>query len=606
MGKNKKNRKKKGLLNRAKLIVLLVIIVSVIIFSFFFKDRIVTNLLQHGMEKIFASEVTITKVHFKVFSSSLTIGFLAVVDSDHPGKNLFELHNIRADINTGALLKGKVWIERMEASGLASGTPSKSRHNNSKAEKDTHSANSETKTANAIKTGFSFPGFSLNPQEIIQNHMKDFSSFRTIEDSKNRLVAAGEELRAQTESLRVQVNDISSQIQNLSSTHLTSVKEGTNLLKAIKPLHTELQTVQDGSKGLASSIQKKSLLLSEEKKKIGQSLDSDYKKIDSFINTPGKTLKGAVSAYTRQLLQKETGRYYTLIMKGLNTVKNLSNNKKSKKTAGRRKGRSIQFPVKKTPLFLLQTAKLGIIRKDGQLTVSLHDFSSNPGLVNNPTSFSVVFISPDRKAHLAGIIDTLHKETTINGGLTHFSFNNTFVSGKYDASGSFLLNDTGLLTGNSTINLLSCILKNPDGDKLKAEINRMLSSTNKKTISTAFSISKTKTSIKTDTPLDTLFSRIVSKRIEETSATLKKQTKKEFDKRYDKSLSLWSSKTENYKQLIQQGETLTQKVTEARRMLADKEAEIKKKLLALSTPGAASGGAELLKKASKGIRLPSF
>lgn len=317
-------------------------------------------------------------------------------------------------------------------------------------------------------------------------------------------------------------------------------------------------------------------------------------------------MKGAVSAYTRQLLQEKTGRYYTLIMKGLNTVKNLSNNKKSKKTAGRRKGRNIQFPVEKTPRFLLQTAKLGMIRKDDQLTVSLHDFSSNPGLVNNPASFSAVFISPDRKAHLTGIIDTSHNKTTMNGGLTHFSFNNTFVRGKYDASGSFLLDDTGLLTGNSTINLLSCILENPDGDTLKAEINRMLASTDQKTISTAFSISKTKTSITIDTSLDTLFSQIVSKRIEEISSTLKNQTKEEFDKRYGKSLSGWSSKTGNIKQLIQQGETLTQKVTEARRILADKEAEIKKKLLALSTPGAAAGGTELLKKASKGIRLPSF
>lgn len=606
MRQNKKERKKKGLLNKAKLIVLLVIIVSAIIFSFFFKDRIVTNVLQHAMEKIFASEVTITKVHFKVFSSSLTIGFLAVADSDHPGKNIFELHNIRADINTGALLKGKVWIERMEASGLAAGTLSKSRHNNSKTEKNTHSANSETKTTNAIKTSFSIPGISLNPQEIIQNHMKDFSSFRTIEDSKNRLAAAEEELRAQTESLKVPVNDISTQIQNLSSTHLTSVKEGTNLLESIKTIHTELQTLQDGSKGLASSIQKKSLILSEEKKKIGQSLDADYKKIDTFIDTPGKTVTGAVSAYTRQLLQRKTGRYYTLIMKGLNTVKNLSNNKKSKKTAGRRKGRNIQFPVERTPLFFLQTAKLGMIRKNDQLTVSLHDFSSNPRLVTNPASFSAVFINPDRKAHLTGFIDTSHNKTTMNGELTHFSFSNTLVGGEYDASGSFVLDGTGLLTGNSRINLLSCILKNPDGDKLKAEINRMLASAKQKTISTAFSISKTKTSIITNTSLDTLFNQIVSKRIKEISATLKKQTKEEFDKRCDKPLSVWSSKTGNIKQLIQQGETLTQKVTKARRMLADKEAEIKKKLLVLGIPGAAAPGTELLKKASKGIRLPSF
>ncbi len=593
----KKSTKKKGIIHKGKLIVFGVLVVLVLLFSYFFKNKLAAQAIEQGMEAAFKTNVTVSGVKLQILSSSLHINFLSVLDDSHPDKNLFELHNMTADIDTAALLKGRIIIEKLEASGLQWGTPS---HLSQKAKA---SSLPDKRNADKKRSSFAFPRLSFNPREIIQTHRGDFASIKAIDRSKTRLIKAKTELETKTDTLKEEIKTLTAEIKTLSRMKVSSVQEGAELLQKIQTAEKTVNTLQKGSTELYTSIAVQRTLLNNEKHTVKKSLADDYKKIDSFIASPGESLRNAASTYTRELLKRKTGRYYALVVKGMTIAKNISSENTKKRTYERRKGRTVFFPVKKLPRFLLKKASLEMVKGEEDLAIILKNLSSNPDITGKQTIFSADYRKGTEVIDINGIVNLSQGEMKLRAETQNVHFSTDAVEADYSARGSFSLHRGGTLSGKGRLLLHTLtIINKTNKDLFKERINTILRHTHDKTIYAAVTKTNNKTSVTVKTSLDKLFSKAVDSYTAEASSKLKKQTRKVFDEQIHQSLQDWGKRTEEMEQLFKQGKIISDKIKTLQKQLKKEESRIEKEILKSK---ASNSGKTLLKKAEK-IKLPSF
>ncbi len=594
--------KKKKILHTGKLIVFAVLIAGTLIFSLFFKDKLISTYLKKGLETVFDTQVDVTGLHAKILSSRLTIDSLAAADKDNPENYLFVLRNITIDVDSTALLKGKIIIEKLESTGFEKGIPRQNVRSGNTGETDSESKKKEVNTPS-----FNFPVISLDPKEIIKNHKNDFLSFKLIEDSKITIDTAAGQLKNNTEVLQKKFDQFRNKTDNLFMAKVTSVKEGKKLLEDITAAGKDIKTIREHSRSLYREVKEDTALIKKEKNRINETLNEDYRKIDSFIAEPGSSMKHAASAYAQNLLKEKTGRYYGIVLKGLAVLKNLTSEKSQKNNYSRRKGRTVRFPEKELPLFLLKKASITMIQSTENLKIDMENISSNPILIRTPALFSVSFKNQLSNALLKGTFNLNNSEDgelKISGTLNNFCIDTESVQGRYNASGDFSLIDSSVLTGRADIELMNAQLQNPEKVDFIEEINTILEDSDGTALKAEFYIDDNTSKITVTTSLDALIKETVDNLLADISSTLKEQAKKEFEEQIKPHLTGWDSGSLILKNLFKEEKNISTDIESYNKKLKAEENRIKKELIKLSIPETGGKGSEILNKASDGLKLP--
>ncbi len=517
MGTGKKGK----IINKGKVIVLLLIISAALIFGFLFKDKLITSMLEKGMEKILSTDVEITELKAGIFSSNLTIGRLTAGNT--------EFRDINIDIDTKALLRKSFIIENISGTIYSF-----------KAE--------ENKSPDADKTGFEkeFPGLNLSaiipdPGDFITSHLKDFEAFGAIEESKARISDSYNELKQDTEELRERTKKIKVSTGEITKTRITSADEGLKLLEQIASVSKEIRDAEREAAALKQSVEKKTAAAKSDKKIIEESINRDYGMIEGIIADPASAGKNFVSDYTAKLLEEKTGRYYPLIVKSVSILKNLASKESGEKSYSRGNGRTVYFPVTKLPRFLLKNAAFKT--SDGSVRLSFSSLSTDPGLVPGPASFSVSFSSPPSEGKVNGSISfTADGNITVNADaeLSDYSISNSRFACTYDADGTFTLKGNGELKGNSTLKIRDLVLSGTDDGALIPALNRMFKEQGESTAGIEFMAVKDTVSVKVSTSLDNLVSRAASKLAEKTASDLKEKADGEYKQLLSEKLDKWN------------------------------------------------------------------
>ncbi len=575
-------------MNKVKLVILGILVAAVLIFSFFFKDKLAAGVIQRGMEAALETHVTLSGVQLHILSSSLQIGYLAVQDKSSPGKNLFELHNLKADIDTAALLKGSVLVENLSASGLQweRAEPSASQKQPQQ--------RSKTTGGSAGRAPFAFPALSLDPETFLAEHRKDLPSLQVLQQSTMKLNSAADRLSTGYEALRGRIDSITAEINALSQIKkVSSPREGAALLKKLQVLSDKVAEIRKEGTELYTDMTEQKSLLKRETAHIHTALAEDYNTISSLMAAPGQSLKNAASAYAEKLLREKTGRYYSLVMKGLKAVHHLSSGKTKKTPPGRRRGRIVSFPETKLPRFLLQQAHLGMIAGQTKGAVTLADLSSSPALTGKPASFTAVYKKGASSAMVQGSVDPSGTGMTLVAAVDQFPFSTDTVEGTYSAHAHFTLSDSSRMSGKASADLHTCRIINPENNQFVREINKMLQHTQNKTLQAVFTVTKDKTSVAVTTSLDKQISRTVKTLISTKAAAAQTAVKRAFDAAVSTSLNNWKTEQGILEKLFRKGNEITADTTGAEKLLHTADSRLRKEIL--------NGG---IPKAAEGLKLP--
>ena len=111
-------KKNKGAVTKWKAAILIVLIGTGVIFNFFFKDRMIKQLLEKGLETVFEAESTVERPKISLIKGIFSYESLQIADAGNLSKNLIETGPAIFKISIPELTRKRIHIEETSLTGF--------------------------------------------------------------------------------------------------------------------------------------------------------------------------------------------------------------------------------------------------------------------------------------------------------------------------------------------------------------------------------------------------------------------------------------------------------------------------------------------------------
>ncbi|WP_028973941.1 hypothetical protein [Spirochaeta cellobiosiphila] len=103
------------------LIILVLLIGGGLSWELFFKNRVITNLLETQLEKVFEAQVDVDRLDLSLLRASFTIGHIGIANKSKPMENLIDISDIKAQLDRDQLFRGRFHILELGFNNLERG-----------------------------------------------------------------------------------------------------------------------------------------------------------------------------------------------------------------------------------------------------------------------------------------------------------------------------------------------------------------------------------------------------------------------------------------------------------------------------------------------------
>jgi len=428
-------------------IPLLVFIIGITILCVFFLDTIIKNTIISIGESIFSAKVEISSLKTKLKNMSIEINGIQVADKSDPWKNLFEIDRVKFGMKFIPLLSKKVIIDEMSTEGIKWSTkrktygglpPKKLKKIEKKKRKEEETftsklmaklqekAKKEIETLPAVKNAKELEKElkSIDINKLISE--TEFESKKLIEALQTESSQKYQNYKNEIQNLNVdeQIKIVKSLIDDVSSIKIEKLEDIKTAQEKISQLNEKKKSLEaslEKLKKLKTSIESDFIETKEISKKIEQAIENDYKNILNKVKLP-ELSKGNISrALFGDLWINRVNNviYYIHLAR-----KYFPPRKKEEKKTLRQRAKGIDVVFhKENVLPELWIKKISISGttggegKDNENAITLsgvvNDISSDPALINKPTTLKIEGRKLTRQYLIEGIFDHI-KETPID------------------------------------------------------------------------------------------------------------------------------------------------------------------------------------------------
>jgi uncharacterized protein (TIGR03545 family) len=608
----------KGVVRVGKVSLLAVLGVGLLVFNLFFQDRLVEAGLERALQAVFSARAEIDGLRLRLLRGRLSFHRLTVADQEQPMRNLFELGRSTVDLQTGALLRGRVIVRNLSSRDVRWGTP-----------RTVSGAIAEPAAPAAAREG---KGFSLSPAAV------DFRALLEQQAGDLRSPAAAAALKARAEQSSAQwsgrvdaaeqsLRALSDQVEALRSLEPGSLRTAAEVQQAlarIQGLYPSLRSVKqeitDSRQGLLADSQE----LTRARGAIAGLVETDVDTLRSFTDLSGGGLRSLLSAVAAPQLEKYLGRYAKYAWRALEYAQRLGGGGggegqlRKPKRAGplSRVGREVSFPVRELPRFLLQemNASFGAPGEAYFARFSLQNLSSDPQLSAAPVGFGAELAQEDRLLRVGGRLDlrggqrfsadleSFGQPLDLSEGLEAVKLRQ--LKGRYDLRAELSVGAGGALSGEGRVAVRELALEGSgERDAIGAAVYDALSAAQELIVDFRFEADQSAANaaggplrITAGTNLDELLAARLRQNLAELSAQQGRQLREELTRRLEEDLAVGDSLQEGLRGLLTRSDGGLQDIGGHEKLLAQKRAELEARLKQL--------GGSLLKDLTGGLKLP--
>lgn len=361
----KKNRKG---FNFIIILIIAVLVGGAVFFQLYLKNKLVQNLVETQLEKIFLAEVDAEGVNLSILGGELSLDYLSIADAANPMKNLIEFSSIKADFKISEILQGRVFIEELGFSGLKRGSARAVSGALASGLQPDLSGNSPESSATEpegkdiigdVVTQISALAGDIDVKDLLEQQKENLQSFGIIDDSKERVDGYVRHWENRSVEWSNKIEDWDSSIKYISTVDAASFDS----IEAAKTTIDKLQNIYSDAEGdyaeLAkdySSAEQQYADASNMVNEIRSAVDADYKYIESLVTLPaGDKVDWAASIIEAQF-SVPLKKYLSYLERGLEwygRFEKLSEIREERSPDKRRSGRSLPEPAGAPPSFVL-------------------------------------------------------------------------------------------------------------------------------------------------------------------------------------------------------------------------------------------------------------
>jgi uncharacterized protein (TIGR03545 family) len=364
---------------------------AVIIFFTIFANPLLERAMELGLEAAFEARSNVDNLRLSLVPLRIAIGGVTVANRDKPMTNLFQLGKTEINIKTNAILRGKVYISKIEASTIRFGTERKvsgslpgkpPREKKEKVEKE----KSDEPPLVDLKN---FDAMALLNQEFDKlNTPKLYDEAISFYDETST------KYKAQVESSTAKVNELRSVTDPLLKINVNNMRDVQTIKDTIEKITTAVNSVQSAANdittvanGIESDVNKARRMEADARNAI----TSDINHLKSYIDPNSGEAFAAVEPFIREALSDAANQYLDYGIMALKVLDELKAQSAAKQPAKKKekpkkepkvvfKGRDVIFPTVTYPAFYLGQLKSDFTIDTWNWAFDLQNISSDPDL----------------------------------------------------------------------------------------------------------------------------------------------------------------------------------------------------------------------------------
>lgn len=395
-------KKNKGILRIGRLAVPAVLIAGILIFSLVFKDRLLANAMQSGLEYIFQARSEVEGLNLRLLAGSIEIDRIAVANQSQPMHNLFEAEDLQLNIVVPSLFERKLVITDMQIGTLQQGTPravSGALPAQTAESVATDAADTSDATADSL-FALDLPSLSADDaRRMVEDYADSLQIVQNIqaahEFGNNTYEKWNDQIghfSNQVDSLKDAVDDV----RSLEPGKITSIAQFENARNTIQSATSTMQGIQQDVgaplQTMRQDFSRAEQLLRDSALGYEADLDLIKSQISDLTADPGDLLLDiGMSILSEPAVEMiETVRTAHLRLQRLQSLRErfVSDDDGTEKAPTRERGGVfVAFPAQEFPTLFLGRAHSTYSTNVRTHAMELHQLSSDPSITNTAAEF---------------------------------------------------------------------------------------------------------------------------------------------------------------------------------------------------------------------------
>jgi len=404
-------KKNRGVLRTGKVSLLVIVVAVILVFNFVFKNRLLEQALERGLEGVFSARAEVDDLDFRILSGRIFFAHLSVADREQPFRNLFELGATEVDLNTAELLKAKVIVTNLESLEIGWNTPRQT----SGAVAGGGRGEKEVPADREQRRGLSLNLGNLDAEALVDDQMEKLSSPAQITALNTRLRTLQQQWQITVDKSRADVADLSGHIDSVRSIDVRSLDTVPELQQAVADIReaaTALDQVKNDVEAVNTQINADREGIEAARSAFEKAVDSDVAYLASLTDLSSGELRSLVSDLVAGYLEQTLGRYYGYARRVKGYADKLIPGTKGKRSDSQRGGRmeggeNIPFAAVVYPRFMLENAGVSVsgMGTSEAIEGSVQNVSSDPDLIGRPVTFAFSRTKGERQLSVDGVFD---------------------------------------------------------------------------------------------------------------------------------------------------------------------------------------------------------
>ncbi|TVQ20993.1 MAG: hypothetical protein EA383_17820 [Spirochaetaceae bacterium] len=365
-----------------------------------FLNPIVSSAIERGLEAAFVARSELSGLSLRPLVPGISFDALTVADRNQPLQNLFEVHDVRVELDLGQLIRGRIVIRDLDAGQLRFAT---GRSTSGALPADHPALIDGTDDRPAARTTLRSEAgsvvqegvgqlLSLDVQEIVAAELSRLETPGVVDEQISLIRREITETRAELAELQTATEVFRSDAEGLLSTDprtVSSIEQLTSLYTDTESVARDAAVILDSAAGVSRDIGASRARVEAAVDAISTAVDADVSGVQDRIPSASDVLTGPVAAFLEPHIMALIDPYRDTIDTLLSAVTWLQERSADQedRSGVTRQGRTVAYPSLEYPRFLLERAAVGAASGAVQYQAELLSLSSDPEMTEGlPTA----------------------------------------------------------------------------------------------------------------------------------------------------------------------------------------------------------------------------
>jgi uncharacterized protein (TIGR03545 family) len=593
-------KKNTGFVLKGRIILLLIVFGAVILFSALFKNMLIEQAAEAGLQAVFNAKVDIQGLSFQILAGRLSFHHLEVANSEKPMRNLFELGETAFDVDLLELLKGKVILDNIMCHNIKWDTPRKTSGALHPAPQTVPKDQETEKPEQQEKALFDFDITEEDVLKLLEEQKQNLASVKLLDEFTENYKDLSDKWQNSIHESTEKIEKLSASVAKISAIDINKIKtlsQAENAYSTIKPALSDVKKLKKDIEKSSKDFQQDFENINKDKERLSKAIDEDYENLTGMLNLPQGEKGGIVAGIAQGILRQYVAELYACIYQArtyMDMLKPTSQQEVVEKKPGRFRGQDIQYPSFVKPKFWLKTMSFSVVddRSFGTISGELLHAASQPDLINKPMTFELKQELKEESVALNGMLDMRTKSSKLlelNLILKGFPF--TLESGlefltiskldcQYALDIAFSLDKRSFSSGSLQVILTELDITYTEDSLLTRGLKNAIEGLDFITIGARYSINEQgKLSLEiTDNNLDKLIQSVVSSLITELTRDAAQLLEQEMNKLLESDLKQYEEYYQDFIDMDKDFDKNLHEINDYKKIVDDKMKQVEKKI----------------------------